>query len=130
MALYKPDCVSNYCVASEAYILNFHYTFSLQFFRLRPIPKLVKTQSKERNPVYGIQHVLYHIVSLVQNNNDAGTQYDGGATQYDAGATQYDTGATPYDAGATQYDAGATPYDAGATQYDAGATQYDTGATQ
>ncbi len=33
MALYKPDCVSNYCVESEAYILIRHYTYSLRFFR-------------------------------------------------------------------------------------------------
>ncbi len=29
MALYKPDCVSNYCVASGAYILICHCTYSL-----------------------------------------------------------------------------------------------------
>ncbi len=46
MALYKPDCVSNYCVASGAYILICHCTYSLRFFRLRPIPKLAITQSK------------------------------------------------------------------------------------
>ncbi len=49
MALYKqPDCVSNYCVASGAYILICHYTYSLRFFGYLPIATKTRNNAIER----------------------------------------------------------------------------------